>query len=474
MRIIPKGISKKHPGTFKKSTPAAIDNTLRHLAFNNSLQPNIISTVSSGKIIIANNAACILLGYSKKELLAQSRGTIFNINESSFKKMLKQRTADGQSTALITAIKKGGKPFPCEITSAVFMDENGTEKSVITITDMSQSILKQKNIHTKNEKIVADNIVLAKSKQKDIDIRKEKIVADNIVLAKSRQKEIDAKNEKIVADNIVLAKSKQKDIDTRKEKIVADNIVLAKSKQKEIDAKNKKIVADNINLAQVISDTRQAENNEWIKKIGEKREQERSDIATTLQENVNQLLCASKLYLNLAKGGGENNEIFLSRASQFTLMAIEEIRKLTKVLTTDAIKYFGLCKSIENVVQDMMEGNPVKISCALKSFIEPGVNNKFKLHVLTIVQEQLKNILNHAGATNVAINLSQNKKSVKLSISDDGIGFDTGKKSKGFGIDNIKSLATSYKGTSDFVSQPGQGCVLTVTFSLTDALLDEE
>ena len=430
MRIIPKGISKKHPGTFKKSTPAAIDNTLRHLAFNNSLQPNIISTVSSGKIIIANNAACILLGYSKKELLAQSRGTIFNINESSFKKMLKQRTADGQSTALITAIKKGGKPFPCEITSAVFMDENGTEKSVITITDMSQSILKQKNIHTKNEKIVADNIVLAKSKQKDID--------------------------------------------TRKEKIVADNIVLAKSKQKEIDAKNKKIVADNINLAQVISDTRQAENNEWIKKIGEKREQERSDIATTLQENVNQLLCASKLYLNLAKGGGENNEIFLSRASQFTLMAIEEIRKLTKVLTTDAIKYFGLCKSIENVVQDMMEGNPVKISCALKSFIEPGVNNKFKLHVLTIVQEQLKNILNHAGATNVAINLSQNKKSVKLSISDDGIGFDTGKKSKGFGIDNIKSLATSYKGTSDFVSQPGQGCVLTVTFSLTDALLDEE
>jgi signal transduction histidine kinase len=124
-------------------------------------------------------------------------------------------------------------------------------------------------------------------------------------------------------------------------------------------------------------------------------------------------------------------------------------------------------------VQDMMEGNPVKISCELKSFIEPGVNNKFKLHVLTIVQEQLKNILNHASATNVAINLSQNKKSIKLSISDDGIGFDTGKKSKGFGIDNIKSLATSYKGTSDFFSQPGLGCVLTVTFSLTHALLDE-
>ena len=83
--------------------------------------------------------------------------------------MLKQRTARGQSTARVTAIKKSGKPFPCEITSAVFMDEDVIEKAITTIADMSQSILRQKNIDIKKEKIVADNIVLAKSKQKKID-----------------------------------------------------------------------------------------------------------------------------------------------------------------------------------------------------------------------------------------------------------------------------------------------------------------
>jgi PAS domain-containing protein len=48
----------------------ASDDTLHHLAFDNSLQANIISTVSDGKIIISNKAACKLLGYSEKQLLA--------------------------------------------------------------------------------------------------------------------------------------------------------------------------------------------------------------------------------------------------------------------------------------------------------------------------------------------------------------------------------------------------------------------
>lgn len=106
------GSNKKKPGTLKKSTAAASDDILQHLAFDNSLQANIISTASSGKIIVVNRAACKLLGYSKKELLTKSRAAIFDINERRFKQMLKQRTAEGQSAALVTAIKKAAGFFP--------------------------------------------------------------------------------------------------------------------------------------------------------------------------------------------------------------------------------------------------------------------------------------------------------------------------------------------------------------------------
>jgi PAS domain S-box-containing protein len=232
---------------FHKKSKANSSKRLYLLAFENSLLANLISTVSSGKIISVNPAACKLLDYSKKELLNKNRADIFDINESSYKKLFNQRETKG--VFLVTVIPKNGNPLLCEITSAIFTDEDGIEKTITTIADMSASILKQKNIDSLNKKKVSDNIILARSKQKNIDTENEKIVADNIVLAKSNQIEIDIIKEKIVADNIILAIAKQIEIDVKNKKIVAENIVRAISKQIDIDVKNKKIVAHNIALA---------------------------------------------------------------------------------------------------------------------------------------------------------------------------------------------------------------------------------
>ncbi len=174
-------MKNKEPRRSEQSGSVAAD-TLHQLAFENSLQANIISIVSTGAIISANNAACELLGYSKGELLNKTRVDIFRINERSFKKMLRDSKKAGQSIASITAIHKTGTDIPCEITSAVFV-EDGTEKSITTLSNMRESILKQKERDKKNGKIVAANVLLTKSKQEAIDSRKEKIVADNILIA---------------------------------------------------------------------------------------------------------------------------------------------------------------------------------------------------------------------------------------------------------------------------------------------------
>jgi PAS domain S-box-containing protein len=195
------------------------------------------------------------------------------------------------------------------------------------------------------------------------------------------------------------------------------------------------------------------------------KETERSDIGKELHDNVNQLLGVSRLYLEMAKQGGENSEMHLNRSSEYTLTAIEEIRKLTKGLTTDDIKNFGLCESVENLARDTMEVHHVKISCLLDVLIEEILNDKLKLNTFRIVQEQLNNIIKHAQAKNVTIDLSLSKRTVKLVISDNGIGFDPVKKRTGIGVDNIISRATAYGGTAEFVSQPGKGCELTVSFS---------
>jgi PAS domain S-box-containing protein len=100
--------------------------------------------------------------------------------------MLRQRDTEGHAIARVKVIKKSGEPLTCEITSAVFMDEDGIKKAITTIADLSQSILKQKKIDTKKLEIVEANIILAELKQKTVDAEKDKIVADNIIVAQEK------------------------------------------------------------------------------------------------------------------------------------------------------------------------------------------------------------------------------------------------------------------------------------------------
>jgi PAS domain S-box-containing protein len=95
MRNVPENTNKKPPDIFKTSMSLATDEKLYHQAFDNSLQANIIFSVNSGEVVLANNAACRLLGYSKKELLTRSGDTLFDLTGSGFKKMLKKKTLKG-------------------------------------------------------------------------------------------------------------------------------------------------------------------------------------------------------------------------------------------------------------------------------------------------------------------------------------------------------------------------------------------
>ena len=206
--------------------------------------------------------------------------------------------------------------------------------------------------------------------------------------------------------------------------------------------------------------------NQITEAVVEAKEMERSDIGKELHDNVNQLLGASMLYLDMARQDIDNGEIYLIHSSEYTFAAIEEIRRLTKGLVTDTIKDFGLCSAIENIVRDTMEACPVKIHCVLQPALERSMTDKFKLNAFRIVQEQLTNIRKHAKASEIQIIMSEIYGKFTLTIADNGIGFDNTKRSghTGIGISNIVSRAEFYKGSAMFITKPGKGCKLVVTF----------
>src|SRR3954469_15827559 len=106
----------KSPAITQKALNAASDH-LHHQAFNNSLLANIITKDDDGKLLNANQAACRLLGYSRRELLTLFRKDIFDMKASSYKKMERQRSAEGHAKADVTVLRKNGRRLPCQITS---------------------------------------------------------------------------------------------------------------------------------------------------------------------------------------------------------------------------------------------------------------------------------------------------------------------------------------------------------------------
>jgi two-component system sensor histidine kinase UhpB len=193
------------------------------------------------------------------------------------------------------------------------------------------------------------------------------------------------------------------------------------------------------------------------------QEKERTEIGKELHDNVNQILGASNLYINSAMTDEELRQELLERSTELVSNAINEIRKISKSLITPGLREIGLVESIEDIIDDLrVAGDKLAIDLDLQNISEDQIEDRRKLTVFRIVQEQLNNIVKHARATRALVRLSGEQDHIVLTVADNGVGFDVGRHRKGVGITNIISRAELFNGKVEIVSGPGEGCTLTV------------
>ena len=147
------------------------------------------------------------------------------------------------------------------------------------------------------------------------------------------------------------------------------------------------------------------------------------------------------------------------------------IRKLSQTLVSPMIKHFGLSKAVEGLLDDISAVNTLQIELTADAFYEEDIKYDFKLSVFRIVQEQMNNIIKHAKATHVNIELLRDDENIFLKVQDNGIGFDINQQRKGIGIYNISSRSDLYNGTVDIQTAPGKGCSISIRFPLQADIL---
>ena len=196
------------------------------------------------------------------------------------------------------------------------------------------------------------------------------------------------------------------------------------------------------------------------------QEEERKQLGEELHDNINQVLATTKLYLELARENPSMQGDMILRSSENISVVIAELRKLSKSLSPPSLGDLGLVPSIEDLLNSILHASKLQVSFFHDEFNEDSIDNEKKLTVYRIIQEQMNNILRHANAHDVTIELKNNESHLNLTISDDGVGFDPDVPFTGIGLKNIKNRAKLYNGTMHIDTAPGEGAVLHVRIEI--------
>lgn len=197
------------------------------------------------------------------------------------------------------------------------------------------------------------------------------------------------------------------------------------------------------------------------------QEKEREQIGKELHDNINQILAAAKLYLDIGTKDEDDSRFEALEKCQRNLnLAMEEIRQLSQSLVAPSLGGMGLDQALRKLLDNFPVSDSLKLDLDTSGYLEDITDDGIKLTCYRIAQVQLKNIVNHARANSASIFLNRIGGQLSLTIRDDGVGFNPAKKTGGIGLRNIQNRVVYYNGTIQIESSPGKGCTLIITIPL--------
>ena len=192
----------------------------------------------------------------------------------------------------------------------------------------------------------------------------------------------------------------------------------------------------------------------------EGQESERSRIAKDLHDGLGQMLSAIKMNVQRIVNHDEATEGLLNQIDD----AIQESIRISENLLPAKLNDFDINTCLRSLCKSVRNSSGVEIDFEDTDVIT-DISQQQKVNIYRITQEAINNVLKHAHAKRVMVQLQLHDSMIKLTVEDDGIGMqqiheDDFYKHKG--LVNIRDRTEILGGKLLFETKPGEGTLLIV------------
>ncbi len=209
---------------------------------------------------------------------------------------------------------------------------------------------------------------------------------------------------------------------------------------------------------------KQAAQEDFSRRLIAAHESERRRVAGELHDSLGQTLAMIKNRAEFAVQNAKDVESAKEEFDQITdqsVSAINEVREISYNLRPYLLDRLGLTKALKSLFGKTSESSGLKFETNLDNIDDLFAKDE-EMSIYRIVQESLSNILKHAEANAVAIEIKKSDRFVSIKIQDDGKGFSNdgsvnSNKKPGFGLLGIAERVKLLGGTHTIESVLGKG-----------------
>lgn len=197
--------------------------------------------------------------------------------------------------------------------------------------------------------------------------------------------------------------------------------------------------------------------------LAEAEDRERHHIASVLHDEVGQLLACSRLVLGkVASQSSPSVTDDVDTVCSMLEDAMQHTRSLTSELGSPSAGELSLREALDRLGEWLLDHHSLAVE-VIELAPVPDVDCQLRSTLFAAARELLYNVVKHASAERATVTIEQADHELRITVVDDGVGFDPSDDTAhsgagvGYGLASIRERLSPFHGGIEIESEPGRG-----------------